>query len=174
LPAFVVLVHRFLEKIRSGKIGLEAANFETGQEIRLAFQRGENAPGIALRAEQATGRELRNYEAERLRFLSAPLSPGFFEVTQGGDALLRGAVHFGDTREADLSEAATEDTLGDPAAEVVRLHSKEDSLWRVWILLAVGCALASWYYARGRSRVATEENGDAVAATGTQGHGVAA
>ncbi len=152
LPAFAVLVHRFLERVRDGKVGLETNNFETGQEIRLAFRREQDAPAIEYRTEWAGGGERRTYDAERLRFLGAPLRPGFFEVTQGSEALLRGAVHFGDTREADLTAAAFEDRLGDPAAEVVRLHSREDAAWRVWILVALASALLSWCFTRGRSR----------------------
>ncbi|HUF61967.1 MAG TPA: BatA domain-containing protein [Verrucomicrobiales bacterium] len=163
LSAFVVLVHRFLERVRDAKVGLETANFETGQEIRLAFRRDPDAPPIEFRADSAAGTERRTYEAERLRFLGAPLRPGFFEVTQGSEALLRGAAHFGDTREADLTKAAFEDRLGDPASEVVRLHSREDAAWRVWILVALASALLSWCFTRGRSRNRHREESEASA-----------
>ena len=89
--------------------------------------------------------------ATRADLLRAPTEPGYFEVRQGEEVLLAGAAHFGDSRESDLREAASVDEVfGERAAAVAR-NTREDHLWRYWVLILLVVMLLVWYFS-GRSR----------------------
>ena len=140
LPAFVVLLHRFVESVRAEKVGEESRNVETGQALEVAFERGEDAEAISL---QRGGKALTLSPSEA-GALVAPEEPGHFEVRQGDVALLSAAAHFADAREADLTMASTVDGLSEARAGLVSRHSRRDPLWRLWALLLGGAVLWSW------------------------------
>ncbi|HWB58032.1 MAG TPA: BatA domain-containing protein [Chthoniobacteraceae bacterium] len=141
LPAFVILLHRFVESIRDAKIAPETANVETNQLLHVTVDPGgkpvelhteDGAPDIVVAPAQA----------ETLR---APVEPGFFEVRQGNLVLLKAAAHFTDTRVADLHDAQTIDGLkGATLAAITEKNSRKDFLLPVWILLAAGTFVLNW------------------------------
>ncbi len=142
-PAFIVLLHRFAERIRSAKIAPVSANLETGQALTIAA-----APGLplSLRATDIEGRELPAPKGGVRRAIS---SPGFMSVNQGDTRLLDAAVHFGDPREADFRLCAASDMTPGGGAGAIERHTKKDPLWRAWILALIACLLVSWRFIRG-------------------------
>ena len=146
LPAFVVMLHRFVESVRAAKVGEEWLNVETGQGLEFAFERGEGAKDLVVGRDGGSAAVPLGEAAT----LAAPLRPGHFEIRQGDGVLVRGAAHFADAREADFSEAAASDQLSAAKAALVSRHSRRDPLWRLWALLIGGAVLWSWSAAGGR------------------------
>lgn len=124
LPAFVLLLHRFVESVRLGLTAPETANFETNQSYELA--------GLG--------------KTERLR---APSEPGFFEA---GDekTRLKGAAHFADPRESDFRDAGSVDHMEKLAKAQQERHSKQDPLTPVWVLLLGAVLAVNWVKTEGR------------------------
>lgn len=152
-PAFIVMMHRFAESLREAKIAPQALNLETGQQIRIAT----GPRTLDVSASDVDGAKIALPTANR-----APSKPGFLTIIQdvedgfqlggvaGTDAskqpLLTAAVHFADTREADLSACATGkpfETLGETS---MRLHTISDPLARLWLLLLLLALLMAWYF----------------------------
>jgi hypothetical protein len=150
LPAFVVLLHRFLGDLRESKIAPESRNFETGQNIALAHHRQPDAPPLerAIAATATEAKSVQLFDLGRASLLRAPLNPGYFEVTQGSTSLLRGAAHFADTRESDFNQASSHNDLAGAHAAIIERHSREDDHWRLWVLAALAVLLSSWHFVR--------------------------
>lgn len=151
LPAFAVLLHRFLESVRHDLVTPEAANFDLRQRIDLAHQRGENAPPVTLvihTGDDKAGTLEEAIPAPRIGLLRAPPRPMHFEIRQGEIALLTGAAHFADGREADLSSAAPFNDLALAVAEQIETTHEADPNWRAWLLLLVALLLGSWWFSR--------------------------
>ncbi len=155
-PAFIVMLHRFAESLREEKVAPQALNLETGQRIRIA-----TAPGPTdITATDVEGNKLALPDANR-----APSVPGFLTITQEGTTefklggvagaeggmipLLNAAVHFADTREADLSECGSGtpiETAGDAA---LKLHTIPDPFARLWLLLLLVALGVAWFFTAG-------------------------
>lgn len=144
-PAFIVLLHRFAESLRTAKVAPQALNLETGQQIRIA-----TAPGIPIEATATdpTGKTITTPPTGR-----APSIPGFLTIIQESPTedksitLLNAAVHFADTREADLSACGESelDTISTTAS--LDIHTAPDPLSRLWILVLLAALLVAWYFA---------------------------
>jgi Aerotolerance regulator N-terminal len=134
-PAFIVLLHRFAESIREGKIAPTAENLETGQPLTVT-----TAPLLPLQitATDPAGKPLATSPSQ------APMTPSFLTLRQGETTLLDAAVHFGDTREADFTACAKSEPPSLTHLATTELHTKPDPLWRVWILLLIAALLVSW------------------------------
>ena len=128
LPAFVVLLNRFLDSVRAEKVAFERLNVETNQLLAVAADPSLPPPRTS------------NGETP----LRAPAAPGFFDVTQGGRPLLSAAAHFSDAREADFRDAASIDTLEGKNTRLVEHNSRQDLLWPVFALLLGALCLANW------------------------------
>src|SRR5690606_6308861 len=96
-PAFIVLLHRFAERVRDAKNAPFAANLETGQPIRLTTA---SEQPLEITFTSADGSRTTKRSQPTADSLRAPLDPGFLTIRQGENLLLRAAVHFADTREA--------------------------------------------------------------------------
>ncbi len=143
LPAFIVLVHRFVEMIRADKPAPEQSNFELNQPLSLSIDRGEDAAPVTIRDQSGT----QTIALRQAASLRAPAEPGFFEIRQGSVSLLRGACHFADTREADLSKAGSDNSqLVGLKLSTLTEHQKEDDVWQVWLLLGLAALLLCWYW----------------------------
>lgn len=149
LPAFVVVIHRFLESLRERKVGLEARNVETGQALEFAFQRGEQAAPLTVRYTRDGKTAATEVSHAEAKLIAAPTRPGHFEIRQGEQTLLRSAAYFADAREADLSGATTVDELSDARAALIEERSQRDPLWRLWVLLITAAVLVSWWLIAG-------------------------
>ncbi len=154
LPATVVLLHRFCEGLRDRKVAPEVLNTETGQLLRLATRTAARSPSLALTRIGLDGRPLesRSTPLAHAHSLRAPVETGFFRVIHGDELLLESACHFADTREADLRECAEASTLSSSAGEAVDRHTREDHLWRLWVLLALAALLLAWHFTREQPR----------------------
>ncbi|MBG7608136.1 MAG: BatA domain-containing protein [Verrucomicrobia bacterium] len=158
-PAFIVLLHRFAESLRTSKVAPQALNLETGQQIRIA-----TAPGpVDLTATDTEGKKVPAPSTNR-----APSKPGFLTITQegatelqlGGVAgaedetipLLTAAVHFADTREADLSDCAPGEPFQTAGDASLKLHTTSDPLARLWLLLLLVALLVAWYFTAGKQQ----------------------
>ena len=131
LPAFVVLLNRFLESVRAGKIAPERLNVEADQLLQVASDPAQPAPHVA--------------GGDTVQPLRAPAAPGFFEVQQGNSPpLLTAAAYFSDAREADFRDAASVDTSQGEGRRLVERNSRQDVLWPVFALLLGGVCLANW------------------------------
>ena len=137
-PAFIVLLHRFAESLREAKVAPQALNLETGQEIRIA-----TTPGIRaeVSATDPAGKPIPAPQTSR-----APSSPGFMTITQDGKPLLTAAVHFADTREADLNACAPSELNGLTNSSTLELHTAPDPLSRLWILILLAALLVAWHF----------------------------
>jgi len=138
LPAFVVMLHRFVERTRSAKIAPEVLMLEAGQRIRLAH--GTGAP-LEILATDAAGRALDHQDG-----LTAPPAPAFLTINQGGVRLLDAAVFFADTAEADFSSCGEADTLGEAAAAARDRHVHADPFWQLWVMVLLAAVIAAWKY----------------------------
>ena len=147
LPAFVVLLHRFLGDLRRAKVAPETRNFEAGQQIALAHDRKPGASPLELHVESERPAPI---SLNRTELLRAPLRPGYFQVKQGAETLLTGASHFADTRESDFTSAGSFDGLDGAKAAIIERQSREDGNWRAWVLVTLAVLLSSWYFVRKR------------------------
>jgi hypothetical protein len=133
LPAFILLLNRFAEQIRAGKMADEARNMETNEAISVAADPRRAPPVIAGTTEPA---------------YRAPAEPGFFKVTQEGRELLDAAAQFADARAADFRNAASADDVREESARVMRRNSQPDILAPVWTLMLGLVMCASWGWRR--------------------------
>ena len=136
LPAFVVLLTRFVETIRAEKVAPERLNVETDERLAIA---SDPAGGLLVNSDGASPTR-------------APMLPGFFTVSQNAHPLLTGAAYFSDPREADFHEAATEDTLQEKFAPLTERHRHTDFLAPVWALLLGAACLWNWLASGGSTR----------------------
>lgn len=150
-PAFIVLLHRFAESIRSAKIAPVSENLETGQPLTLTA-----APEIPLllTATDPAGNPLLQASNANPEF--AIPTPGFLTISQNGQTLLTAAVHFGDPRESDFSACGSNDFNETSTSAAIERHTRPDPLWRLWIFLLVAALLVSWKFASGKPALITE------------------
>lgn len=139
LPAFVLLVSRFIEAGRMEKEGPEARNVELAEALTVAA----NARGGPVILHDSSNAEtaMTAHSAMNLR---APSLPGFFSVTQGNEALLTGAAQFADARESDFSTAASVDTLATRRAKLVELHASAEMITPLWLILIGILIVVNW------------------------------
>ncbi|MEM6916964.1 MAG: hypothetical protein AAF491_10395, partial [Verrucomicrobiota bacterium] len=140
LPAFVILVHRFVDLIREDKIAYAADNFELGQTLRLAAEQGEGAQDLRI----TFPNESITLSPDRASSLRAPKEAGLFLVHQGENLLLKGTAHFADTREADFSNAMSRSDLEAAAAKVLENQTVVDPWWPLWLIALLILCLVTW------------------------------
>jgi hypothetical protein len=126
LPAFGLLLHRFLSARRAEKVAYEAANVETRQRIAVA--------GVGP--------------------VVAPEMPEFFAVKGTDDhVLFDGAARFSDVRESDFRMASSGRSETEAIAAMRQKHSAGEALEPIWLLLVAGLMLWNWYLTGGSARV---------------------
>lgn len=137
-PAFIVLLHRFAESIRTAKVAPVSENLETGQALTIT-----TAAGIPLSvsATDPAGKPLAHSGTG-----FAPKDPGFLSIRQGDKVLLTAATHFGDPREADFSACASSAVLDATNTSAIERNTKPDPLWRAWLMVLLAAMLVSWKF----------------------------
>jgi hypothetical protein len=138
LPAFAVLLHRFLEGLREDKLAPEAANFDVRQQLHVAHRSDAEAAPLKLGENEIP--------LTQARLLRAPAKPGHFIIRQGESLLLTAAAHFADTREADLTQAKPFNELDKVKAIQIETLHEADPNWRLWLLILLLLLLASWWF----------------------------
>lgn len=151
-PAVVVLVQRFIDRIRTRIARPWADNFDTGQVIDLPDAVLEGRAGRATLAVEPVAGEAAGPVPFRGR---APREPAFFTVGAGADAaltrLVTGAAQFADSREGDFRTAAPLDTLESIRMERAIKQSVADPWAPLWLGIAIAALLVAWGW-RGRGR----------------------
>ncbi|HEY1083347.1 MAG TPA: BatA domain-containing protein [Prosthecobacter sp.] len=148
LPAVAVLLHRFLETLRRDKIEEEQGNYDLRQRLHIAHRAGNDTAPLGLKT--STG-ESESVPLHQTHLLRAPARPSFFEVSQNGQMLLRGAAHFADTREADLSLAGPFDETSSLNVRQTESLLETDPNRQLWSLCLLVLLLSSWWWGRGRN-----------------------
>ena len=143
LPAFVLLISRFVESVRLDKKAPEARNAELAESLTVTAA-PQGGPIILHDSSGATS----SLPASALVTLHAPSLPGFFSVTQGGETLLSGAAQFADSRDSDFSPAAAADTLAGHRAKLMELHTRSEAVTPLWLLL-IGVLLVLYWAVTG-------------------------
>lgn len=141
LPAFAILIHRFVQRIREGKVGTEVANSELRQPLFVAHDASPGAPPLLLTMD--SGRV--NIPINPSGQFQAPGAPEFFQVMQGQNLLLDSSANFADTREANFSKAAVISEVDSLPIEISKRQSTADPAWRIWIGITGASLLLCWY-----------------------------
>lgn len=138
VPAFPLMLARFFEDVRARVPREEVLGVEVGQPLSVPARPGAGPLEVV-------GPEARVEIPEaRWSGLSAPATPGFFEVRQGSQVFLRGAARFADVRESDLRSAARV-RLPDEALEaLVRSRLAPDPYRRIELLGLLGLVVLSF------------------------------
>jgi hypothetical protein len=154
LPAFVVLVNRFAQRILKAKIAPHAQVYETAEPLDLPHRLGAEAATLVLVERPVRGAQQRSVlpVSQRLH-LQAPRRPGHFTVTQGEETLIQGATFFADSREADFSATGASDQLDPAAGSAVQRQTRQDHLWRLWVLAALAALLVAWHFTKNSARI---------------------
>ena len=116
IPAFVLALHRFADRVRENKRAYSQDNVETRQLLNVAFD-------VRERARQ---------------------EPGFFEIRRDDETLFKGAAHFADVREGDLSGARSREPDGGIVRDAALLNSLPDPFSSLWLLMLMGVAAYAW------------------------------
>jgi hypothetical protein len=141
LPAMLVLLQRYVERIREGRQMPWAGNFELNENIKVA-DFGSQAAKKTLALQSGNTQE--NFTG------IAPERPSFFHVLVDGQKFLSAAAHFADAREADFKDAAPADTTGSLKHDLAMQQTEADPFTPLWILAILGCLLGSWAWKHSR------------------------
>jgi hypothetical protein len=171
MPAWVLMLRRFVLEVRDAQDAPYAAMFDAGAPVSLgeaalapeaaggvSAAGGAGGPGGAgavagsgalWELESEGAGERRVLEPAERAVLRAPEEPGFFTVWRDGEARVRGAAQFADARQGDL-RAAQAFLQPPPGAEadggvVDRRHLSDDPWTVAWLALAAGGLLLAWW-----------------------------
>lgn len=132
LPALLVLLHRYVQQVREQLDGERSGNYETAQRIELPDSTATQPLTLHL------GKEQRPFAG------TAPEAPGFFEIKSGTSTLVKGATHFADAREADLTKGERFDATQARRKEAALRETEADPLTIIWLLAVLGCLITAW------------------------------
>jgi hypothetical protein len=151
LPAVAVLLHRFCEGVARDTVSYHTAALETSQLLSEEFPPSLTRADLALSFINLDGEVAEIPLKEGFRTTQRAMAePGFLSLSTQGSVVLRASVHFADTREADLSKAASV-SLPDLKAGVVGQRTREDHWWRWVAVLLLFLVIAAWYFSISRS-----------------------
>jgi hypothetical protein len=154
LPSFIVLMHRFIDDLRSRVVTLEARNVDTLQLISIPLATTEKERYVKI----TNGNDSRTIEVDSKAsntIVRAPSEPGLFDVMADGISVLHGAASFQDTREADLSKAESfaiteaqdfRTLLSEDRDKVNTLRQEFEGLSSILIILTALSILFGWLY----------------------------
>ena len=149
-PAFVLVMHRFVESVRQAKRGRVATNVELGQLVPIPLE-GETGELLVLDPDQPDAEPMQRLPARHASLFRAPDQPQRFHVMQGRDVLLDGAAHFADVREADFRACTSGSDMTEVLRSVEVRNSKPDPLLPLWMVL-LGCVMMWSWNEGGRRR----------------------
>lgn len=146
-PALVVLLERFVERVRGRIERPWAGTFQAEEEIPMP-------PLVAtLVVEPLAGPDAEGGETPRPRSQPfrgrAPADAGFFTVAANAgeapmQALLQGATQQADPRESDFRTAGPADTVDEVRLELARRQSVADPFLPGWLALVAAALLVAW------------------------------
>jgi len=143
-PAFVVLIARFVDRVRMRTGRAWAANVDASQPLDVPADDDGRATLVTdpVRADVAsTGASTRVDFQGR-----APDEPAFFAVVRADAAgpLVSGAAQFADARESDFRDAAPADTLETLRREAALKQSVEDPWMPLWLGGLAAALAVAW------------------------------
>lgn len=141
LPAFVLLVNRFLDDLRARKPSVQALNVDTGQTLEIAYPRS----GGSVELIESRGLSTVAKTISPGTLATAPRDPCFFRVEQEGVSLLLGAARFSDVRESDFEDALANTELGAFDESLVEEYYDDDFYSPVWLICLGATLLAGWF-----------------------------
>jgi len=148
LPATILCLHRFVERLREAADGYQAVNVESHQALPLTMN--ILAGGVAIQEERDGVTS--NYTISAGTDFSALSSPGYMDVRQNDTVILDAGVHVADTMEADLTRAGSQSLDPDIITSQRVINSRRDLLAPLWFILLGLAMLGSWRAgAEGRS-----------------------
>lgn len=145
--AFVVLLWRYIEGIRSQTPAYHSGMVDLGQELRVALNEGEIPIHIEAIDSNGGGAVEGGGEIGG-SVLHAPMVPGFFQIKQGSFLHFLGAASFADIREADFTACSTQERLAVLSATAGLQQSESEGMWRYVLLLCFVALGVSWYQKR--------------------------
>ncbi len=152
LPAVAVLLHRFSEVVARETLTAHTSEFETGQLLAEEFAEEVAREDFQLTVTSLGGEMSEVALSEGFRVTQrVPKEPSFVSLKVKGEPYLEGAVMFADTREANLSQAATTE-LPEIESELIERRVSDDRWWRVIVVLLLGLILAAWYFLTPREK----------------------
>jgi hypothetical protein len=159
-PAMVVLVQRFIDRIRSGIERPWAENCETGQVIDIPSNVANGPAGRATIS--VRGIDGSPMDSKALFRGRAPWVPGFFTVSAAREStattpFVRGATQFADSRESDFRKASPVDTLEAIRMEQALKQSIADPWAPLWAGMAIGALLIAWGWRGRRTRAGADD-----------------
>ncbi len=146
-PALVVLLERFVERVRGRIERPWAGTFQAEEEIPLpaivATLVVEPLARPTAEPSTAPGPRSRPFRGR------APADAGFFAVARGDDEasappLLHGATQQADPRESDFRTAGPADTVDGVRLELARRQSVADPFLPGWLALVAAALLVAW------------------------------
>ncbi len=146
-PALVVLLERFVERVRGRIERPWADTFQAEEEIPMP----PLAATIVVEpraSPDAEGGETRRPRSQPFRG-RAPADAGFFTVAANAgeaptQALLQGATQQADPRESDFRTAGPADTVDEVRLELARRQSVADPFLPGWLALVAAALLVAW------------------------------
>jgi hypothetical protein len=154
LPAFIILIHRFLEDLRSRVVALEAKNIDTSQLISVPLGKADGKKSVTITTEKDS-RTISIDSNTGSTIIRAPSKSGFFDIVVEGESVVHGATNFQDSREADLSKAESFEIAGEQQLkpQLTRnasvgglIRSEVEGLTSIFIVLAALAIVLSWLY----------------------------
>lgn len=154
LPAFIILIHRFLDDLRSRIIAHEARNVDTSQLVSVPLPKIEGKKTVQITT-ATSSRSINVDSSAGKTIIKSPSEPGFFDILVDGKSVLHGAASFQDSREADLSKAESFFTMGEqklepvPAGNALQetiIRSEFEEFTPMLIILTSLTILLSWLY----------------------------
>jgi hypothetical protein len=146
-PALVVLLERFVERVRGRIERPWAGTFQAEEEIPMP------ALAATLVVEPRAGPAAEGGDTGRPRSQPfrgrAPADAGFFTVAANAgeastQALLQGATQQADPRESDFRTAGPADTVDEVRLELARRQSVADPFLPGWLALVAAALLVAW------------------------------
>ena len=146
-PALVVLLERFVERVRGRIERPWAGTFQAEEEIPMP------ALAATIVVEPRASPDAEGGETPRPRSQPfrgrAPADAGFFTVAANAgeastQALLQGATQQADPRESDFRTAGPADTVDEVRLELARRQSVADPFLPGWLALVAAALLVAW------------------------------
>lgn len=141
LPAFLVLVNRFMERCAARLPLPSVQNFEGQQSLGFEF--------LDLSEEDVLecwiGDAVEPRQVKRGQVVRAPVQGTDIRASLNGETFLVGAVYFAETGEADFSEAEALNQLELVDRQLIENNSQEDFLATFWLLLLGVVLLLGWH-----------------------------
>lgn len=147
-PSFIILLQRFINRIRQHRIDYEQRNINFAEGLNLNTGGDER---IKVKMHNARSDSEEFFGPMNFLSLQLPVYPGFVEVEKGSEPLLSAAVQFFDSFESDFSNAKTEINYKETLQQLRLRSSEEDIFAEIALVLLIAGMGLSFLVAQGQS-----------------------